>query len=63
MTSRDIHAFFAAVLLLCLGLRLIYLYAMDRITAWMVFAILLGSGAGLAVLAALRQWRTEAAEQ
>jgi hypothetical protein len=61
MTSRDISPLFAAALLVCLGLGLIYLYAMDRITAWLVFAILLGGAAGLAALAAVRHWRADAA--
>lgn len=55
MTSRDLYAFFAAMLLVCLGLGLIYLYAMGRLGAGSVFAILLGAVALIAVLAVARR--------
>lgn len=55
MTSRDLYAFFAAVLLVCLGLGLIYLYAMGRMGAGSVFAILLSGVALIAVLALARE--------
>lgn len=55
MTARDIHAFFAAMLLVGLGLGLIYLYAMGRLSAWAVFAVLLGGAAGVAILVAVRE--------
>ena len=55
MTSRDLYAFFAAMLLVCLGLGLIYLYAMNRIGAGSVFAILLSGGALIGGLAAARR--------
>jgi hypothetical protein len=53
--THDIHAFFAAMLLVGLGLGLIYLSAMDRIAAWAVFAVLLGSGAVVALLVVVRE--------
>lgn len=55
MNPRDIHAFFAATLLVSLGLGLIYLYAMDRIPALTVFAILLGGGVAIGILVAIRE--------
>lgn len=55
MSSRDLYAFFAAMLLVSLGLGLIYLYVMDRIGAASVFAILLGGGALIGGLAAARE--------
>lgn len=55
MTSRDLYAFSAAMLLVSLGLGLIYLYAMDRMGAASVFAILLGGGAVIGGLAAARE--------
>lgn len=54
MTSRDLYAFFAAMLLVCLGLGLIYLYAMGRMGAGSVFAALLSGIALIAVLAVAR---------
>lgn len=55
MNSRDIHAFFAAILLVFLGLGLIYLYAMNRIPALAVFAILLAGCVGIGILVAIRE--------
>lgn len=55
MNSRDIHAFFAAALLVGLGLGLIYLYAMGRMAAWTVFAVLLGGVAGIVVMVFIRE--------
>jgi hypothetical protein len=56
MNSRDIYAFFAAILLVFLGLGLIYLYAMGRLPALAVFAILLAGCAGIVILVAIREF-------
>lgn len=55
MTWRDTHAFFAAMLPVCLGLGLIYLYAMGRIAAWTVFTVLLGSVVGIVAMVFIRE--------